>query len=355
VEQRLDHLDFLRVVAMAGAMLIHATSGFIFRESSVLILGMNLAFVGNQVARFCVPLFLLLSGFSLGRKAPPPSHLAFLRGRLVRVVLPYLGWVLLYELWNCRLQLGVWLGQLRDLRWLGWAVLTGQTVSHLYFIPLLVQFYLLLPLLRRWADRHPAACLGVTFLCTVLLQGLHCLQGLGLLPSNALLDWLNRLCPGWGFYFAVGLVLARGKGEAWGRGWSKFAGRLTAALGALLFLYAFLAHVTGLLDAMRPSLTLLTPLVFLWGLAAWERLQGLPGAGTAVRFLAARSMGMYCNHVLVLYVLRYVPWCQAGMGGMALLFLGTFGGSALLASLTRWGWAQAGSLFKQIPKILKEV
>jgi hypothetical protein len=59
--------------------------------------------------------------------------------------------------------------------------------------------------------------------------------------------------------------------------------------------------------------------------------------------------------VLVLYVLRYVPWCQEGMGGMILLFLGTFCASALLASLTRWGWAQARSLLTQISKILKKV
>ena len=64
--QRLLPLDFLRVLACLAVMVIHVTSAFIYNDSGVTLWGMNPAFMLNQAARFSVPLFLLLSGFSLG-------------------------------------------------------------------------------------------------------------------------------------------------------------------------------------------------------------------------------------------------------------------------------------------------
>ena len=59
-------LDFLRDLAMLAVMLIHVTSTYIAAESHVTFLGMNLALFLNQASRFSVPLFLFLSGYSLG-------------------------------------------------------------------------------------------------------------------------------------------------------------------------------------------------------------------------------------------------------------------------------------------------
>ena len=42
-------------------------------------------------------------------------------------------------------------------------------------------------------------------------------------------------------------------------------------------------------------------------------------------------MGIYYNHVLVIYFLRKFPRFQQGMSGMALLFLSTLALSVLLA------------------------
>ena len=63
---RLSSVDFARVIAMVAVILIHVTSTYINAESSVALWGINLAFFLNQAARFCVPLFLFLSGLSLG-------------------------------------------------------------------------------------------------------------------------------------------------------------------------------------------------------------------------------------------------------------------------------------------------
>ena len=107
-------LDFLRDLAMLAVMLIHVTSTYIAAESHVTFLGMNLALFLNQASRFSVPLFLFLSGYSLGIGDKPMTYRAFLKRRASRVLAPYLVWVLVYEYANCGFDLGMWLEQLGD-------------------------------------------------------------------------------------------------------------------------------------------------------------------------------------------------------------------------------------------------
>ena len=71
---RLPEIDFLRCLSMLAVITIHVTSTYLHGDSRVLILGMNLSFLLNQAARFSVPMFLLLSGFSLGLAGGPPPR-----------------------------------------------------------------------------------------------------------------------------------------------------------------------------------------------------------------------------------------------------------------------------------------
>lgn len=88
---RLLEIDFLRLVSMLAVISIHVSSTYLSYETGHLFLGMNLAFLLNQAARFSVPLFLLLSGFSLEQTGRQVPYLTFLRTRSARVLPPYLG------------------------------------------------------------------------------------------------------------------------------------------------------------------------------------------------------------------------------------------------------------------------
>lgn len=71
--KRIEELDFARVIAMTAVITIHVTSTYIGYRSNILVMGMNLAFILNQLARFSVPLFILLSGISLRLSASDDS------------------------------------------------------------------------------------------------------------------------------------------------------------------------------------------------------------------------------------------------------------------------------------------
>ncbi len=120
---------------MLAVISIHVSSTYLSYETGHLFLGMNLAFLLNQAARFSVPLFLLLSGFSLEQTGRQVPYLTFLRTRSARVLPPYLGWVLLYALANTGFDLHTWGGQLGNPPWLLRELLTGQGGAPSLFHP----------------------------------------------------------------------------------------------------------------------------------------------------------------------------------------------------------------------------
>lgn len=77
---------------MLAVISIHVSSTYLSYETGHLFLGMNLAFLLNQAARFSVPLFLLLSGFSLEQTGRQVPYLTFLRTRSAPCAAP-LPWV----------------------------------------------------------------------------------------------------------------------------------------------------------------------------------------------------------------------------------------------------------------------
>lgn len=299
VKKRSD-LDFARVTAMFAVIMIHVTSTYVYAESHVALGGMNLAFLLNQMSQFAVPLFVLLSGSSLGLSTSQYSPGAFYRKRLAKLLPPYLIWCLLYYFYNPLtntlrpLDLSPH-GILALLR----TLLLGQAASHLYFIPVIFQCYLLYPLLKKWLQRAPGAVLLVAFALTFATQELYFLLDRQVsLPFPGLHPYLWMLFPAWGFYFVLGALLT---GE----------------------------HLDQLSDFARH--TLYVPLILLGCLSAWQVLRPLPFALPVVRFLADHSLTTYFSHVMVLNFFRRNLFFAQGMQGMVLLYLCVAVVSILLA------------------------
>ena len=322
---RLPEIDFLRCLSMLAVITIHVTSTYLHGESRVLILGMNLSFLLNQAARFSVPMFLLLSGFSLGLAGDPPPRRPFWKKKALQTLPPYLLWTGIYTLSNVDFHLPDLASRCRDPLWVVKTVLTGQAAPHLYFIPILLQLYLLYPLLARWVRRDPTGAVVWSLLTSLLAQGWCVLADLGRVPA---LPYLWLVFPAWLFYFVLGNALA-------GLGPDRLPARRHRALllltGAVLLLYSVSSSLTGMIHAVKPSLLIVTPLVLLSAFALWRRVD-CPALRAVVRTLAARSMEIYYCHVLVLTWLRRAPLPQTGTRGMLVLLLTT----ALLSTALAW-------------------
>ena len=165
--------DLLRVLAILGVIVIHATDAWRLVPGLPTSPSDWAAVIVDQSCRFCVPLFLLLSGYALSKRyGRDPSFNAkdFLLRRATRIGIPFMLWSMLnlmvltmIGVWHWRLSPAVAVSHcLHDdtnqpIGILHWFAIGGADY-HLYFLPIILQCYLAFPLLRRW--RASASAVG---------------------------------------------------------------------------------------------------------------------------------------------------------------------------------------------------
>lgn len=310
-KKRLE-LDYVRALSMLSIIVIHVTSTFVYAESGMSVAGMNPAFLLNQLVRYAVPLFILLSGLTLGFSRSAGTVLPFFKTRFTKILLPYLFWSCAYWLVSYRHE-----GPGSLIR----ALLRGGAAPHLYFIATILQLYLLYPLLRRPVRRYPVPLLAVSLLLSLASQQAYVLSGQGLFPRGPLLENLWFLFPTWIFYFVLGMVIHQS-------GVERLCARCGDHLPFLLclglcagLLLARESFFTGNLDSIKVSLFFYTPLIFAVFLGLGNKLKSCPVLNRTVGFLAAHSQSVFFLHLFVLALLRKIPLLVTGMRGMVLLLL----------------------------------
>lgn len=157
-EKRIVFLDWLRVIACFLVMLVHACEAFYFNDAGETcfrsLSDARWACGLDSPCRAAVPLFVMTSSFLLFPLRRSTGE--FFRRRLVRVLVPFLIWSGVYIVWNALTFAG---GVSCDFRSLGTNALRMlfnfpmTTGGHLWFVPMLLGLYLLMPLLSPWAER----------------------------------------------------------------------------------------------------------------------------------------------------------------------------------------------------------
>ena len=248
---------------------------------------------------FAVPTFLFISGSFVAYAAqgdPPHLPRKFMVSSLRHILLPYVIWSLVFYIFVYFLldvQISV-LGYIKNL-------IVG---SPFHFVPLLVFWYLLSPLLVRYGKTRYA----VVFLCLVALFQLMLLNILrpGILGFH-FPGWMDSLAPPvlrttlaeWAIYFPMGLVF--GLNAAKVLPWSRRLAWLFGGLTVVVFLVGLLA---ALQIIHAPLARYLCPLPFILMLPGIKR-ESIPLARKLER-VGRRTYGIYLTHQIVIYVVAEI-------------------------------------------------
>ena len=138
---------WLRGLAITAVLLIHSTAPVLAPRWPVSAPWIAVLTALNQAARYSVPLFFFLSGLLYGflyaeRKI---NYAVFLRKRVEKILLPYTFWFCFYLF--MRVATGDIPVHQLSAKYLLILYGSGGAAGHLYFIPAIFQFYLLLPFL----------------------------------------------------------------------------------------------------------------------------------------------------------------------------------------------------------------
>ncbi len=305
--ERLEELDILRAFALLGVIFIH-------------ILGASFQFVGrwsltweiyvfcDQFLRFAVPVFVFLSGFTLGLKYFHKSFrlIEFFKKRVWRI-LPW------YFFWSAAIYVYTHFvvtehGQQFPL----WKLIfLGKADYHLYFVSMIFQLYLLFPLILFLIHKFKRKFIVFVFLFQASLYFASSLLAVGAFKINLLWgDQQQYLFFGtWIFYFILGIVFAQSKYEEKAtRDLKKMA--VVLLVGGLLFsvfdCLRVVARTGDLIIAARSSRIPVLFYVVGWLIASFvwaKELLRMPDALCKLLvYLGKKSYIIYLLHTLIIRI-----------------------------------------------------
>jgi peptidoglycan/LPS O-acetylase OafA/YrhL len=310
--RRLDQVDATRPVKQAGVISTHVLL-FFGPASAALTTGalLTLLHVSRDAFFFISACMLTYAYADLNRS----GLRRFYWRRFVAVGIPYLCWTAIYYLYTYRAShyasTGKALWAIPHLLYVGY--------YHLYFLLVIMQFYLVFPLLlillRRTRGHH-----GLIAAITVIVQLAYLgVMHWGLLPSGMSGVWAQRELPTYLIYLVGGAIIAFHLTEAheWvvRNTWLVLGLTLLAALGAELVYYLSADGVTTALgsgdDPFQPSVV-----PFNVGAIACLYLVGValvrPGRSrrtrAVVRSGSDNSYGVYLAQMLFINGLVWLGW-----------------------------------------------
>lgn len=295
--------DLIRVVATFLVVTVHVSGQITNVWGQVSVRDWLIADVYGGIARVCVALFFMISGYLL---LPRQESLgAFYRKRMPKVVIPFIVWSLIYVGWFCGNHSGTCTPKLI------WDRLFVQgAYYHMWFLYALIGIYLILPVLRLMT--RPGTDKKI----------LWYLFGLWLL-FQPILSIANRF---WGFSTKLNAPLTTGFIGCFILGYllGEWAlSRSTVILSAIAWFLGTLITILGTYGMTRQSgkfdgffYDLISLNVIIASAGAFLVLRWLTetklSASTkfrdTIRWLATGSFGIYLVHVLVIELLgSWIP------------------------------------------------
>ncbi len=185
-------IHFMRIMACLMVILIHITATPVVSLSPNSFAQVFFVLI-NQIAKPAVPIFIFISGFLLHSiyRGKPLSPLVYWKKRLPKLILPYVLWSLGY--FFIYMKMGYYP---LDFKFILKGLLLGTFIYHLYFMVIIIQFYILYPLLHALATKFGET---LTFIAILVLQ-----VALIAVPF----EWRDRLFVTYFSYFGLGILLS---------------------------------------------------------------------------------------------------------------------------------------------------
>ena len=306
-KKRLGELSFMNVILCIMTVFIHIIS---YPVSEMGKSGILYAFVIAiwRLSVIVVPGFIMLASCKLFMKiskSPKFAYGKYYTGRLKRLIVPYVFWFIVYYV----LFMYVF-GYKIDLPFISKHFVFGSLVYHLYFIPLLVQFDILIPLWKKMVcHTSPLLILPIALIFTIICES-GMVNLISVICPDTAFVYNDRLFTSYLIYWLIGAYM--------GSNYDSFKEMIIKNKKSLSLIFIFTAIVNVIFSVIAYSekayisnmnlihmAYVISALMFLFMLSI---LKGdlIYEKSRLISLVDRLSYRIYLSHVLILMALDYV-------------------------------------------------
>jgi peptidoglycan/LPS O-acetylase OafA/YrhL len=366
--QKINELDFIRTIAFLAVVMQHVLGVYLGRD----VLGWESAGISVLffLSKFAVPAFVFVSGLVLFYNYYENlKYGSFILKRIREILVPYMIWTAFYFFYNN--PLGV-----RSLGGLLNVTLLGKGAYHLWYVVMIFQFYLFLPVyiaLFKGIQKLVSKTSGriIVFTVFTLAYVIYILIPSYLTPMGVFkpqnpvvkflfLDYITRNSISYIFYFVMGALIGLNLDK-----FRAFIKRYTAAISTA-FITGFLilewfyfknGFVNGKISVNYPSffkphyfLFIVLTLLFLYRLAISKKLNA-SWLSKAFSFIGSYSYQAYLAHAFTLNTAAFILY-KTNITFRPLIyglvFLGCIASSLCIAFMFRFVWTHTKTLYSRL-------
>ncbi len=295
--------DIIRIIAAYFVIFSHSTDRFVLYTVLKTSSAWHIIYYLNTLSRVAVPLFVVLSGYLILNRSKIKTVKEFYNKRFSRILYPFIIWLAIYYGWTV-----YWDGTTLTWSFIG-QTLWGANIWHLYFLIIILELYLITPLLERFNDTKTRFQQTILFASLVALS-ITC-SLLVLLHINIQAYSLTIFIPYIGYFYAGYFLRDIKVNKLW--------------MAIFFALYLILAYITNLVADGNTTTFIIfnfSPTIFLMTIFLFLALKDFhKNFGTKlftgrlqkfINYTGRATFGIYLLHFLVLdLVLKYfnlLPW-----------------------------------------------
>ena len=190
-------LDNSRIIAIFAVVLLHTASDVV----TGIAVGSDYWWIGNvydSFVRWCVPVFVMMSGALLLDPNKNEALKTFYAKRLARIAVPILFWSVFFLLWT--MLKGIAKGDAPSLTFLLKRLISGKPYYHMWFLYMIITLYLFTPFFRKISSTSTRGELAILVAFTFLIAAVNAIfSG----SSRLFIDWFLPFIP----YFFFGHLI----------------------------------------------------------------------------------------------------------------------------------------------------
>ncbi len=143
---RIFYADVLRVIAIIAVIILHNASDYVPEYGKIPLSYWWAGAIYNGLARFCVPMFVILSGAFLLKKNKEVTIQEVFSKRIPKILIPLIFWSIVYVVYENSMMEDGW----KNFHL--WDTLStfyqGPVIYHFWFLYMLIGVYLIYPILN---------------------------------------------------------------------------------------------------------------------------------------------------------------------------------------------------------------